>query len=178
MRGQRLRWGAFSEPGVSPHRSSGPAPVLGAEGEEEKETMRGPAPTFPSEEGVLGPLGGFRIAPTLCSASLLRPLIHSLFSSIHGVHRSCRVPGTSQDWRARQDALSSGKEPGKQVSREAGHSRPVKGVPWRNGWCKDDGENTEACGSAGRTEGLRKQRTGGHGADGKGGQSQGHLSIK
>lgn len=85
--------------------------------------MRGPVPTFPSEKGVLGPLGGLRKAPTRAvPATVLASSIHSfmsLFGSIHGVHRSCRVPGTSQDWKARQDALSSGKEPGKQVSREA-----------------------------------------------------------
>ena len=119
MGGQKVRRGAFSEPGVSLHVSPGPAPMLGAGGEEEKE-MRDPVPTFPSEKGVLGPLGGLRKAPTPCSAShclgLLHPLIHELVGSIHGVHRSCRVPGTSQDWKARLDALSSGKEPGKQVS--------------------------------------------------------------
>ena len=77
-----MRRGAFSEPGVSLHASPGPAPTLGAGGEEKKEMMRGPVPTFSSENGVRGPLGGLRKAPTPCSAShclgLLHPLIHEL----------------------------------------------------------------------------------------------------
>lgn len=140
--------------------------------------MRGPAPTFPSEEGVLCPLGRLRKAPTPCSASLLHPLIYELIQQHSWSTSILPHAGDIPRLESKTGALSSRKEPGKQVSREAGYSRPEKGVPWRNGWCEDGGENTEACGSAGRTEGLRKQRTGGHGADGKGGQSKGHLSIK